>query len=493
MTQGDSGAGGRGIDGGVSRRGFVGALAGGAAAAGLAGCAQRAATADGLAARKPNVVVLFADDMGYGGLGCFGSSDIATPNIDRMAAEGTRFTDFYCSSPVCTPSRSSLLTGTYAARIGLASGVLFPNARIGLSPGEITIAKLLKGQGYATACIGKWHLGDAPEFSPATHGFDSYFGLPYSNDMRIQRDGKSGPPLMRDGRVIEHPADQATLTERYTEEAIRVMTANRDRPFFIYLPHTMPHIPLYASERFRGRSKRGLYGDVVECLDWSTGEILAALKRLGLDDDTLVIFTSDNGPWLEKKQDGGGAGPLRAGKGTVYEGGMRVPCVMRFPGKVPAGRTCSELATTIDLLPTAARLAGAEAPKDRVIDGRDIWPLMSGVEGARTPHEAYFYHGTNAQLQAVRSEQWKLHLPRRRAATATAPATQIGPELYDLAADVGEKANVAGEHPDMVRRLTALADGHRADLAKNSRPVGRTNRPVSRPAAGPTTERGANE
>lgn len=435
---------------------------------------------------RPNVVLIFCDDLGYQDLSCFGSEKIATPNIDRMAAEGVRFTDFYSASPVCTPSRAALLTGSYPARVGLQSGVLFPNAKIGLNPNEVTIAKLLKERGYATMCIGKWHLGDAAAFSPKAQGFDAYFGVPYSNDMRIKRGDKLGPPLMRDGEIVEHPADQGTLTERYTEEAIRFITANKERPFFLYLPHTMPHVPLFVSERFKGKSKGGLYGDVVETIDWSVGRILASLKQLNLDGKTLVIFTSDNGPWLIKKEHGGAARPLRDGKGTTYEGGMRVPTIMRWPGKIAAGRKCDEVACMMDLLPTIAGLAGASVPKDRVIDGKDIAPLLLSAE-AKSPRETYFYHASAGPLQAVRSGKWKLHLPRRERVQqkdVDRPA-----ELYDLSVDVGETRNVAAGHPDVVERLTKLCQAHRDDLQKNSRPVGRVGPPSTQPAK----ERGVND
>ncbi|HSI37288.1 MAG TPA: sulfatase [Tepidisphaeraceae bacterium] len=443
------------------------------------------------AQRKPNVVLIFCDDLGYGDLACFGSKTIATPNLDKLATQGMRLTDFHTDSPVCTPSRAALLTGSHAARIGLEKHVLFPRSRIGLSPSEVTIAKLLKGQGYATAAIGKWHLGDAPEFLPTAHGFDSYFGVPYSNDMRVKIGEKVGPPLMRNAEVIEHPADQTTLTERYADEAVKFITASKDKPFFLYLPHTFPHVPLFVSEKFKGKSKGGLYGDVVETLDWSVGRITDALKELGLEQDTIVIFTSDNGPWLVMKDRGGSAGPLRDGKGTVYEGGHRVACIVRWPGKVPAGAECSELASTMDLYPTLAKLAGASVPSDRVIDGRDIAPLLMGQAGAKTPHEVVFHHSANGPLHAVRAGPWKLHLPRTQPARKNAqgkeiPAVDRPAELYDLSKDLGESKNVSAENADVVARLTKLAEEHLAELAKNSRAVGRV-------AGAKETEKGAND
>ena len=470
-----------------TRREFLASVAGGAVAAlplrGLA-AAKRP--------EKPNFVVIFTDDQGYQDVGCFGSPNISTPNLDRMAAEGMKFTDFYVAASVCTPSRAALLTGCYPQRVSLPS-VLFPRSRVGLNPKEITIAELLKGRGYATMCIGKWHLGHLPPFLPTRHGFDHYFGIPYSNDMWIAAGMKFAPdaklppgvkpedlkagerkknavPLMRDEVVVEYPADQDTLTQRYTQEAIRFITENKDRPFFLYLPHTMPHVPLHCSGRFRGRSKRGLYGDVIEEIDWSVGEILKALKRLGIAERTCVVFTSDNGPWLSKGKAGGSALPLRGGKFTTYEGGMREPCIMWWPGQIPAGKVCSEVAAAIDLLPTFARLAGTEPPSDRIIDGKDIWPLMSGQPGAKSPHEAFFYlAGYN--VQAVRSGDWKLRAtgPRRKGQKPRV-------ELYNLREDISEKKNVAEAHPEIVERLMKLIERCQADIGrngKNRRPCGR--------------------
>ena len=413
----------------------------------------------------PNFILIFTDDQGYQDVGCFGSPNIATPNLDRMAKEGMRFTDFYVASAVCSPSRAALLTGCYPPRVGI-TGVLFPRHSIGLNPEETTIADALKTKGYATACIGKWHLGHLPDFLPMKHGFDSYYGIPYSNDMSIRREGKKGPPVMRNEEIVEHPAKQALLTKTYTEEAVRFIRTNREKPFFLYLPHTMPHVPLFVSERFKGKSKGGIYGDVIEEIDGSVGEILGAVKEAGLDERTLVIFTSDNGPWLSKKKHGGSALPLRDGKFSVYEGGMRVPCIMRWPGRIPAGRVCSEIAATIDLLPTLAKLVGLDLPDDRAIDGKDIWPLMAGEEGARSPHELYcFYRG--AGLQAVRSGKWKFHLPR--GGKRKRPG-----QLYDLSEDIGEKSNVAEQNPDVAKRLEERARAFNKALQANRRPPGKT-------------------
>ncbi len=452
------------------RRSFL-KHAGAGAAGMIAGGAltRRLLAASGRKARKPNIVLIFTDDQGYQDLGCFGSPKIRTPNLDRMAAEGVKFTDFYVASPVCTPSRAALMTGCYPARVGLASGVLFPKHDRGLNPKEVTIAEWLKQQGYVTTCIGKWHLGHRKPFLPTRQGFDSYFGVPYSNDMFTEApDGRRGAVLMENEGVHEHPADQDTLTRRYTDRAVKFIAANRDKPFFLYLPHTMPHIPLGASKEFRGKSERGLYGDVIEEIDHSVGRVLPALKDHGVDENTLVIFTSDNGPWLSKGKRGGSALPLRAGKGTTYEGGMRAPCIMRWPGKVPAGKTCDQLATTLDLLPTLAKLAGAEPSDDRVIDGMDIRELILNPTTTKTPREEFFYFSTRGDLQAVRSGKWKLRIasrPRRKE-----PAK---PELYNLREDISEKKNLADEHPEVVKKLQAKMEAFEAEIKKNARPVGR--------------------
>ncbi len=467
---------------GVNRRDFLaiaGAAITGTVLSGCTGGFLSTTARNESSLKKPNFIIIFCDDLGYGDLGCFGSKKHRTPNIDRMAAEGMRFTSFYVTSGVCTPSRSSLMTGCYPRRVnmhesGAHEWVLFPVAKKGLNPNEITIAEVLKEQGYATACVGKWHLGDQPEFLPTRQGFDYYYGIPYSNDMGAEQRPKNPPlPLLRNEKVIEAPADQNTLTKRYTEQVIEFITANKDRPFFVYLPHTMVHNPVHSSERFRGKSANSGYGDAAEEIDWSTGKILATLKKLGIDGRTLVVFTSDNGA---AKRWGGSNLPLSGFKGSTMEGGMREPCVMRWPGRIPAGKTCDELACTMDLMPTFARLAGTKPPSDRIIDGKDIWPLMAGKQGAKSPHEAFYYYRVY-QLQAVRSGKWKLHLPYKIKKRNQAKATSMPLKLYDLEADIGETNNVADQHPDVVQRLLALAEKAREDLGDVNR-KGRNQRPA---------------
>ncbi|MHC4192992.1 MAG: sulfatase family protein, partial [Planctomycetota bacterium] len=391
-------------------------------------------------------MIIFCDDLGYGDLACFGSKLHRTPNLDRMAEQGTKFTSFYVTSSVCTPSRASLMTGCYPKRVDMHQDshgkcVLFPVDGKGLNPNEITIAEILKKQGYAACCIGKWHLGDQPPFLPTRHGFDHYFGIPYSNDMGTRKETMNPPlPLMQNEEVIEAPAIQDTLTKRYTEEAIRFINKNKDRPFFLYLPHTMVHDPLNPGNRFRGKSANGLYGDAVEEIDFYTGQILSTLRDLHLDKKTFVIFTSDNGA---SDRYGGSNAPLRGHKGTTFEGGMREPCIMWWPGQIPAGRTCDEIAVTIDLLPTFAHLTGTQPPTDRIIDGRNIWPIISGQRNAGSPHEAFYYYQID-QLQAVRSGKWKLHLPLKpKKRHWGKPIPQAPLALYDLENDIAEKNNLA--------------------------------------------------
>jgi arylsulfatase A-like enzyme len=430
---------------------------------------------------KPNVVIIYADDLGYADLGCYGAKGWATPNLDRLAAEGVRFTDFHTAQPVCSASRTALLTGCYPNRLGI-HGALGPNANHGIAAEETTLAEIFKSQGYATAAIGKWHLGHRPPFLPTRHGFDQYLGLPYSNDMWPHHPGaKPGtyPPLpLLDGETIVDAdvtaATQATLTARYTERAVGFIKGSKGKPFILYFAHTFPHVPLYVGEKFKGSSKQGLYGDVIQEIDWSVGEVLKAIKDAGVDKNTLVLFSSDNGPWLNYGNHAGSAGPLREGKGTVWEGGVRVPCVARWPGVIPAGSTQPEPAMTIDLLPTLAKLIGAELPKLK-IDGKDIGPLLKGESGAKCPQQAYYhYYGTN-ELQAVRAGPWKLILPHTyRSMSGQEPGkdgkpgrykqVKSGLELYNLSADVGETTDVAAKHPEVVTRLLAEAEAARNEL-----------------------------
>jgi arylsulfatase A-like enzyme len=425
--------------------------------------------------RPPNLLIVFADDLGYGDVGCYGATGFQTPNLDRMAREGNRLTSFYVAQAVCGASRAALLSGCYPNRIGMLGA---PNHRAvhGINPEEKILPEVLAKRGYATAMFGKWHLGHRREFLPLQHGFGEYFGLPYSNDMwpKHPTNGADYPPLplISGNDVIEFNPDQTQLVTWYAERAVKFIEANRERPFFLYVAHAMPHVPLFVSEKFRGKSKQGLFGDVIEEIDWSVGQILDALKRTGLDEQTLVLFTSDNGPWLSYGNHAGSAGPLREGKGTTWEGGVREPCIVRWPGKVRAGSECSEIAATIDLLPTFAKLAGASLPEHK-IDGLDIWPLLAGEPEAKTPHEAYYYYWGN-ELQAVRSGRWKLHFPHEYRSLTGTPGKdgqpggysteRCGRELYDLEADVGEESDVAANHPEVVERLESLADEIRKDL-----------------------------
>ena len=431
-----------------------------------------------VAADRPNIILILIDDMGYGDVGPFGSTKNRTPNIDRMAREGMKLTSFY-AAPVCTPSRAQVLTGCYAKRVSLPD-VIFPAGPVGLSSKERTVAELLKGAGYATMCIGKWHVGDQAEFLPTRHGFDHYFGLPYSNDMGgsetpltagEKRKGSPPLPLVRDDKVIESisPAAQDRLTERYTDEAVRFITEHKATPFFLYLPHTAVHVPLHPGDKFKGRSANGTYGDWVEEVDWSTGRILDTLRDLKLAENTLVIFTSDNGPWLTQGKNGGSARPLRGGKGGTFEGGVREPTIAWWPGKVSAASTCDAVAGNIDLLPTFAALGGAPLPEGVKIDGRDILPLLLG-KTRESPREAHYYFFSN-RLEAVRSGPWKLAIARQSENAGGAgpkkpgtPETKFTPTLYNLDTDIGEKNDVADDHPEVVERLQKLIAVMDADL-----------------------------
>jgi arylsulfatase A len=423
------------------------------------------------AERPPNLVVIFCDDLGYGDLGCYGNPTIRTPHLDRMAAEGLRFTDFYAAAPVCTPSRAALLTGRYAIRSGM-NDVIFPTSKGGLPASEITIAKALTSVGYFTAQIGKWHLGIHPGQMPNDHGFVSSLTVPYSNDMdgTPSGKGKAGAaeppgdgwniPLLRDGAEIMRPADQTTLTKRYTEEAQRVIRASKDKPFFIYLAHSFPHVPVFASPEFKGKSRRGIYGDAVEELDWSVGQVLATLREVGVAENTMVMFTSDNGPWLIMGQQGGSAGLLKDGKGCTWEGGMRVPGIAWWPGRIRPG-ICYEMASTLDLLPTLLTLAKAPLPNDRVLDGKDIAPLLFG--GPALAERPFFYY-RNGKVAAVRVGEFKAHFFTQTGYGGAKPVEHNPPVLHHLGNDPSELVDIAAKHPEVVERLIKARDEHQAAM-----------------------------
>lgn len=396
--------------------------------------------------RQPNFIVIMADDLGYGDLGVYGSQLIKTPNLDRMALEGARLDSFYSSANVCTAARGGLLTGRYPIRLDLVSDVARPTNDVHLAAEEISLAEALKPLGYRTALFGKWHLGSRLEWSPLTQGFDEYFGVLHSNDMMPLE-------LYRQDQVIENPVNQNTLTERYTNEAIRFIEDNQDDPFFLYMPHTFPHVPLYVSNQFSGQSDAGLYGDVVETIDWSVGEVLAALERLGLDENTLVIFTSDNGPWFE-----GSPGPFRDRKGSSWEGGQRVPFIAKWAGTIPGGLVSNEPAMNIDIFPTLVKLAGGDLPADRPIDGKDILPMLT--EGAASPHEALYLFDRD-RIAAVRSGQWKLVVESQYRAAVPSfdnPDSYYGPNglLFDVRLDPSETYSFTREFPEVVEQMRVL-------------------------------------
>ena len=463
----------------------------------------------------PNVVVIFIDDQGYADVGCFGAEGLSTPNIDKLAAEGRRFTNFHVAQPVCSASRAALLTGCYPNRIGI-HGALGPKSRVGISDAETTMAEMLKAKGYATCAVGKWHLGDDPQFLPPHHGFDEYLGLPYSNDMWPLPPGmndlpKDSPkrrklypdlPMIENEQVIDPEVtaeEQKQLTTRYTERAVSFIERHKEKPFFLYLAHSMVHVPLFVSDKFAGRSKRGLFGDVTMEVDWSVGRVMDALERNGISNNTLVVYTSDNGPWLNYGDHAGSAKPLREGKGTNWEGGTRVPCIMRWPGKIPAGSVCDTLMGTIDLFPTIAGIAGGKLP-ERKIDGMDVSPLLLGTKDAKNPHEAYFWYYNTNELQAVTrgDGRWKLYLPHAYRTLAGKPGGKDGfpvnyqmrklekPELYDLVNDISETTDVAEKNPEIVQQLLKLAEKSREDLGDSftkrkgsgNRPPGRLEKPA---------------
>lgn len=430
-------------------------------------------------AAKPNFIIIFTDDQGYQDLGCFGSPKIKTPEIDKMAAEGARFSSFYSANAICSASRAALLTGRYPSRNGVFH-VYYPGAHQGLNPEEATIAEVLKPEGYRTAIIGKWHLGDRPKFLPTNQGFDSYFGIPYSNDMWIHKDQafaedaqffdaytleqvQSGEaskrkdrggkvPLMRDELIVEYPVDQTYITKRYTDEAMQIITESNaaDQPFFIYLAYSMPHVPLYTAPEFAGKSERGPYGDTIEEMDFHVGRLLNHLKALGADEDTLVIFTSDNGPWHLSKGRGGSAAPLRGAKFSTYEGGHRVPCVMWWPGTIPAGADTAEIVTTLDFMPTLAALAGADLPQDRILDGYDITEMLKAGQQGKSDYEQFFYW-SNKHITALRIGDLKLRMQ-----FDNKTKERKAPELYHLAEDISERNNLASQMPEAVEQMTKI-------------------------------------
>jgi len=418
--------------------------------------------------RLPNFVIIFADDLGYGDLSCYGHPTINTPELDAMADQGMRFTQFYATANCCTPSRAALLTGRYPIRSGMCGDgvrVLYPNSKGGMPDSEITLAEALKTKGYATACIGKWHLGHLPPYLPTKHGFDYYYGLPYSNDMWPANKGRGFPPLplFHMDKIIGYEPDQTQLTRQYTEHAIRFIKENKDKPFFLYMPHTFPHTPLFVSDKFKNVSQRGLYGDVVEELDWSVGQVLKTLDELELDENTLVIFTSDNGPWLQRKVNGGSAGLLRKGKGTTWEGGHREPCIARWPGQIKAGITNHEVITTLDIFTTCLSLAGVDIPQDRIIDGRDISRVLKGTGPAKI-QPFFYYRGT--YLMAVRKGPWKLHVITSDAFGGGAKKnTKLEtPLLYHLEHDPSERYDVARQNPQVVADLLKEIAAHKATI-----------------------------
>ncbi len=462
----------------------------------------------------PNVVVIYTDDQGYADVGVFGAKGFQTPNLDRLAAQGRIFRNFHVAQPVCSASRTALLTGCYPNRIGI-HGALGPGSKVGISGNEMTLAELVKQKNYATAIFGKWHLGDAPQFLPTRHGFDEYFGLPYSNDMwplhpeMVQavaagkrKGGFPDLPLYEGEKIkiaeVTHE-EQSQLTTWYTEHAVAFIEKNKKGPFFLYLAHNMPHVPLHVSDKFRGKSARGLYGDVIEEIDWSVGEVMKALKANGLEKNTLIIFASDNGPWLSYGDHAGSAYPLREGKGSSWEGGTRVPCIMRWPGKIPAGTESKTMLMNIDIFPTVAKLVGAKLPA-HPIDGLDVWPIISGKKPAPNPHQAYWFYYENNQLQSVVTGdgRWKLQLPHTYRSLAGRPGgrggmpvgyEQIGlkqSELYDLNNDIGEASNVAGIHSETVQVLEGEAAKARAELGDSL--TQRTGRGVREPGRLPVAK-----
>lgn len=429
--------------------------------------------------QSPNVIIIFTDDQGYQDLGCYGSPDIKTPHIDKMAADGIRLTDFYSAQAVCSASRAGILTGCYPNRLGI-HGALMPNSKKGLNPTETTIAEMLKSKGYATGIFGKWHLGDHPDFMPNKQGFDEYFGIPYSNDMWPLHP-QQGPifdfdplPLYENENIIDTLTDQSQLTTQITERSIDFIKKNKEKPFFLYVAHPQPHVPLYVSEKFKGKSDRGLYGDVIMEIDWSVGQILASLKENNIDQNTIVIYTSDNGPWLNYGDHSGSALPLREGKGTALEGGQREPCIIYYPNKINSGKSISTPMMNIDILPTIAHITNADLP-EKDIDGKNVWDIWTSQE-TKSPHEAYFFYYHVNELQGIRYQNWKLYFPHKYRTLNGREGGKDGLpvqyehniieeiELYNLDTDISETTNVADDHPEVVERISNLADGMRRKL-----------------------------
>ncbi|UGU18068.1 sulfatase [Sinomicrobium kalidii] len=436
----------------------------------------------GTTTTPPNVVIIFTDDQGYEDVGCFGSPDIKTPNLDQMAGEGIKLTSFYAAQPVCSASRAALLTGCYPNRLGIHNA-LMPHSGIGLNPDETTMADMLKSNGYNTAIYGKWHLGDDPDFMPNKQGFDDFFGIPFSNDMWPHHPQQGtiydfDPlPLYENEKIIDTLDDQSMLTTRITEKAVKFIENNRENPFFLYVAHPQPHVPLFVSDKFKGKSERGLYGDVIMEIDWSVGQILQSLKANQLDKNTLVIFTSDNGPWLAYGDHAGSAHPFREGKGTTWEGGQREPFIARFPGKLPENKTINTPVMAIDLFPTIASLTKSTLPEHK-IDGKNVWDIFTGETG-ENPHEAYYFYYKVNELHGVRYNDWKLYFPHTyRTMKGQEPGTGGTPgkyrhitlddiELYNLSTDSTETENVAGKHPEVVRKIVDLANKKRQELGDN--------------------------
>ncbi len=449
--------------------------------------------------QTPNFIVVFCDDMGYADIGPFGAEGYETPHLDQMAAEGMKFTDFYVGRSFCSPSRAALMTGCIPTRVGIG-GNFGPKSTTGLNPDEMTIAELLKQKGYATACFGKWHLGHLPKFLPPSQGFDEFYGLPYSNDMWPFHPGVRHLPMeerikrwphlpLYEGTTVINPQvmadDQVHFTTQFAQRAVQFIDKHHDKPFFIYLPNCQPHVPLFVSDKYEGKTARGLYGDVISEIDWGVGQIIAALKKHGIDENTCIIFSSDNGPWLSYGDHAGSAKPLREGKGTNFEGGFRVSCLMRWPGKIPDGQVCSEVAGTIDVLPTISKITGAPLPNKK-LDGKNISDLMFGKEGAKSPHEVFYHYDGGNRLMALRRGKWKLMFAQAYSSpiggTGGIPGQgqrrEIELSLFDLESDIGETTNVAAQHPEVVAQLKKDADAMRRKLGDGKENVGTERRPI---------------